>query len=470
MQGRWMMTVGMSGGFSEYMQLLQEKLPRAGPLLAELCKKCYDGTYDDLCVHFAKEDASSLKQALQTHSSECGAFGTDLNEVLRALNTAQTVVGTSGSSAPAPSLRDLVRQKSDPSGREEDVKAQREEIWKKAVAQRKKLVKLKMVQNPKSVASYASAFRNAGETQDWKPKNKNEHRVFVLSADLMTDAGDAPWLTKVPPDPKKLEAGVEFLKMQRSGAGSVLMAFDGCCREARVELSKLPNASEMFIVYRSSWNSWSQRHSFLSSSNCELGYVCLPVSRQRMLCKERPTGFNAAGENSSHYTSMTGVEISPRTRLPRVGVEDKAKIFGASGSLPAKWTKHIPAGCPMYWGETKSVALWVQILTEMCAKCVVDVTPGSGALAEACMILGIQYCGFVTDPGQAHWLNCVIDRASVRQIVKAGTYLYQEDLAAVLKDMFGEVVEDQEEDHGDEDPDDCVRASDSEDDDAGSNS
>ena len=117
----------------------------------------------------------------------------------------------------------------------------------------------------------------------------------------------------------------------------------------------------------------------------------------------------------------------------------------------------------MYWGETKSVAFWVQLLTELNAKCVVDVTPGSGSLAEAAMILGIQYCGFVTDPVHMGWLTNVIDRASVRQIVKSGTFLYQEDLALSLQKMFGDVVEAEEENHGEEDPDDCVRASDAED-------
>ena len=58
----------------------------------------------------------------------------------------------------------------------------------------------------------------------------------------------------------------------------------------------------------------------------------------------------------------------------------------------------------MYWGETKSVALWVQLLTELNAKCVVDVTPGSGSLAEAAMTLGMHYCGFATDLVHIGWL------------------------------------------------------------------
>ena len=123
----------------------------------------------------------------------------------------------------------------------------------------------------------------------------------------------------------------------------------------------------------------------------------------------------------------------------------------------------------MFWGETKSVAFWVQVLTELSAKCVVGVTPGSGSLAEAAMTLGIQYCGFVADPVHLGWLTNVTDRASVRQIVKSGTFLYQEDLSDSLKKMFSDVVEAEEEDQGEEDPDDCVRASDTESEAPGSN-
>ena len=60
------------------------------------------------------------------------------------------------------------------------------------------------------------------------------------------------------------------------------------------------------------------------------------------------------------------------------------------------------------------------------------------------------------------WLTNVIDRAAVRQIVKSGSFLYQEDLAMSLKEMFGNVVEAEEEGDGQEDPDDCVCASDEE--------
>ena len=291
--------------------------------------------------------------------------------------------------------------------------------------------------------------------------------MFVCSADLVDDSGECPWMTKATPDAKKLEAMIAFLKMQQSGACNVLLGFDGGIKEARDQMNKLPSPQEIVIVYSSSWNEWAKRHVFLGSCNSELGYVTLPMSRCKWPCKERPVGFKGAGEKTSHSTSMTGVAMTPRTRLPRIGVEDKAKVFGASGRLPAKWVKNIPAGCPLFWGETKSVAYWVQTLTELNAKCVVDVTPGSGALAEAAVSMGIQYCGFVANLTHMGWLSNVVDRAAVRHMVKSGTFLYQQELAESLMDMYADVVAKEEDGaEGDDHADDCVRESDDEEDDA----
>ena len=184
------------------------------------------------------------------------------------------------------------------------------------------------------------------------------------------------------------------------------------------------------------------------------------MTPHRAMQQDRPTGFNEA---SSHWTSMTGVALPPRVRLPRISIEEKKKIFGTSGSLPEKWTKNVPAGCPMFWGETKSVAFWSQMLAELDIKGVVDLTPGSGALAEASMALGCQYFGLVADPVHLGWLANVVDRASCRQIVKSGTFLYEESLATSLTQMFSDVfeIENADGENGD-DPDDCLKASDDE--------
>ena len=95
----------------------------------------------------------------------------------------------------------------------------------------------------------------------------------------------------------------------------------------------------------------------------------------------------------------------------------------------------------------------------------VDLTPGSGTLAEAALVKGIPYFGFVTHSVHLGWLTNVIDRAACRQIAKNGSFLYQEDLAKSLQEMFSDIVE-AEDDEADgaeeEDPDDVVRPSDDE--------
>ena len=453
---------------NSFVNSLEDKLPKAGPLLAELLRKCFAGPFDDTFQKFAVEEPSVLDQALQTQSSDRGEFGKEFDEVLKAMQTAQQVVGTSGGALPKMSLRDLVRRPSEADSRDEvELERQRSEVWKQAVAKRKKLLQFGLYQFNQKAQNYADVFKKASAAQNFKGKATESHRMFSMAGDLMTDTGDAPWLTKAGPNTKVLEAMLEFMKMQRAGKADVLVGFDGCCREVRLEMGKamlaMPSTSEVFVIYTSSWNAWAQRQSFLSSKNCEVGYISLPVSRGKVKCKERPDGFNAAGESSSHFSSMSGVTMPPRTRLPRISIEEKEKVFGKSGSLPEKWVKHIVAGCPLVWGETKSVQFWLQLIKELDVSFIVDLTPGSGALAEAAMIKGISYFGFVANPVHLGWLTNVIDRASVRQIAKNGSFLYQEDLAKSLQEMFSDIVEcDGDDNKDDEDPDDVVRPSDDE--------
>jgi len=94
----------------------------------------------------------------------------------------------------------------------------------------------------------------------------------------------------------------------------------------------------------------------------------------------------------------------------------------------------------MFWGETKSVATWEILLAEMNAKMVIDLTPGSGALASACMSRGLPYVGMVRDHHHFVWLTNVVDSASLQYICKSGNVLYQEDLATHLQELFAETV------------------------------
>ena len=118
--------------------------------------------------------------------------------------------------------------------------------------------------------------------------------------------------------------------------------------------------------------------------------------------------------------------------------------FGVSAlrqeKLPSKWLDHVPTGVPLCWGETKSVALWKQIINDTGVKLIGDSSP-STALAVACLELGIRYVGLTSSSLQTQWLVNTVDRAALKWVCTAGSFLYQEDLAAHIRELFSDVVD-----------------------------
>ena len=104
----------------------------------------------------------------------------------------------------------------------------------------------------------------------------------------------------------------------------------------------------------------------------------------------------------------------------------------------------------MFWQETKSLAFWGQMCDDMNIKCVVDTTPGSGILAQCCMSRGIQYFGICQSAQHLQWLSNVLDRASLQYIVESGSFLYIEDLATHIQELFADVLESFQQDDQDE--------------------
>ena len=79
---------------------------------------------------------------------------------------------------------------------------------------------------------------------------------------------------------------------------------------------------------------------------------------------------------------------------------------------------------------------------------VVGLSPGSGALAEACMKKGVHYFGVVFDKIHFQWLSNVVDRASLKYMCANCAVLYQSDLATHVKGLFADHI------NGDDDDDD----------------
>ena len=74
------------------------------------------------------------------------------------------------------------------------------------------------------------------------------------------------------------------------------------------------------------------------------------------------------------------------------------------------------------------------------SQAVVDLSPGSGALAEACMKKGVHYLGVVFDKTHFQWLSNVVDQASLQYICAQGGSLYHADLATHVKELFSDHI------------------------------
>ena len=80
-------------------------------------------------------------------------------------------------------------------------------------------------------------------------------------------------------------------------------------------------------------------------------------------------------------------------------------------------------------------------MDDISAGLVIDLTPGSGALARACLEKGILYVGITQKPAHTSWLINVLNRAAVECASRNGSTLYEQDLATCLQDHFKELIE-----------------------------
>ena len=80
-------------------------------------------------------------------------------------------------------------------------------------------------------------------------------------------------------------------------------------------------------------------------------------------------------------------------------------------------------------------------MEDISASLVIDLTPGSGALARACLEKGIQYVGITREQSHCSWLIHVLNRAAMECASRNGSTLYEQDLATCLQDHFKELIE-----------------------------
>ena len=148
-----------------------------------------------------------------------------------------------------------------------------------------------------------------------------------------------------------------------------------------------------------------------------------------------------AGESSTHYTTYTGVEPVAYAAMQLVSSADKELILGYAPDMPKLKSSASTRACPLSWQERKTPTFWGNLLEDVGAKAVFDLTPGAGSCGRACLHLGILYACLAKNEEHSWCLQNVLDRAAVTSICTLECALFNQDLATCIKESLQDVVD-----------------------------
>ena len=373
-----------------------------------------------------------------------GEAGKKLRELSRQLGLHKgTVTAAAGAGAPPAASRSLKRAMSrhddDEEGdRAQEVLSERAEAWRTAQATRKKRAQV-------SAATFSSAdalqrwFEKQTAAHNFAGKAGEAHRVFVFSADTFGQESEQPWATTAAT--KEINIILDFLARQ-TGNADVILSFDGRNLTDRKALaagmSKARNSCELWVVYLPTRR--LGRRVAWSSDTREVGWLSLPVPRTSVATKER-SDEAAAWAATTHSSVYAGVPQVPWDGLPQITRADKERVLGMQPEAPPEKVCNTECGMPLYWQERKPVLFWEDILQCLDASMVVDLSPGSGSIGRACLRSGVQYIGAARNDAHASWLCNVLDREACELITTKQSPLFEQDLAALLKVHFADVLQ-----------------------------
>ena len=148
-------------------------------------------------------------------------------------------------------------------------------------------------------------------------------------------------------------------------------------------------------------------------------------------------------EESTHYGAYSGVHGLSLVGMAKVTPADKAAILKQPerGSPPEKIAARLNGVLPLYWQERKPAGFWRQFLADLDVQAVLDLTPGSGTLAQACLLERWSYCGITRTGAHSSFMQNKLDRDAVGVISMDGSAMYEADLAQHLTAHFSDVVE-----------------------------
>ena len=207
-------------------------------------------------------------------------------------------------------------------------------------------------------------------------------------------------------------------------------------------LLSLPQTEEAAVIYSGGClaRAGRMRRIPFSAKKLESGVLRFPVSRSRLkTCKKQ--SFNSCGEATNFQPTFSGVAFRPLKELPLISFEEKKKILGSAVPAPDEYRENHHDDQPLFWQESKPIALWLALLDELRIQSVFDVSAGSGALMEACLTRGIQYHGLCINKEHMSWVQAIADRAACGLISVQGSTLFSDDLAKAVKERFPEILQ-----------------------------
>ena len=211
------------------MASVKEGFNKATGMLFDLLLEVISGKHFADCQELAKEPLIVAKLLSEME----GGKAEDAVELLKQLHLITTMFdgaatkSVSGNTAvPAPSLLTQLSA-------EGEIDGERERAWKAVQAERRKLVSFSVPKTWTKDALLAS-FRGCGKVFQHNGILNTSHRLFIASADLITEQGEEPWINPTPP-PNQLwqEIVGGFLSPAATGSADFLIAFDGRMREIR---------------------------------------------------------------------------------------------------------------------------------------------------------------------------------------------------------------------------------------------
>ena len=237
--------------------------------------------------------------------------------------------------------------------------------------------------------------------------------------------------------------------LESNGATDAAVVFDGGSTKARRKLeehfesSSWKNTRQVTIVFASArgceGRAWKRVY---GNNNLETGSVATRFRSNKWLVQERKK-YTIGTVESSAGSVFANVPVRAMGSLPTMSETDRAAMTGKSTCpSPAAGTFDVAArGHPFSWTERKPVDWYEVFLQEVCAHLVVDFSPGSGALARACLNQGIQYAGICRTDQHCSWLTNILNKAAVVSISRNGSPLYQQDLASCIQAHFRELID-----------------------------